>query len=230
MKRCFTVFLAAAVALMIPLASVLAGGPDPSPPNPHIRRVMQNRDVKADVARAVHDAVRNGGKVMRRDNVVPRNLPKEIHPEQAQPGSVWQLGDILFFLAKQQSSNVHFEALNYGEADFFGVLVSVDDGSSWQVFYRLRNPDIVDGAQRLVNVVGLSVSKHHLFLDVIDDNGAGSGEGHLSRFRTHNGGKRWVRTACTYFMPDYYNAENFDEYRRTLKERSFMDVVKCTYP
>lgn len=132
--------------------------------------------------------------------------------EEAQIGDVYDLGideDALSFLfVLQKNMNTPLLELSQGtQTEWGGVLVSADDGAHWQSFLTYQNPTSEQGFVIRHNPVGMFVERGELFIDIADAAGAGSGEGHLTRFVLSNDHREWMVEGCYYMVPEVY----FDE-------------------
>jgi len=128
-------------------------------------------------------------------NKTVSNLPPDIITGQA--GDVFALENILFVQIKQQNRNFSV-SLYDAELTWAGLLVSVDGGKSWQKYFSVFGRNIIH------NVVGLFTKNNTLYIDVADANGAGSGEGNLTRSSSKDGGQTWSMENCYYLIPKLY--------------------------
>jgi nitrogen fixation/metabolism regulation signal transduction histidine kinase len=136
------------------------------------------------------------------------NLPLGIITGQA--GDTFILDDILFAQIIQRNTN--FSVLpNDTELNWAGLLVSTDSGESWQKYYSVFSGNVKH------NVVGLFTENKTLFIDVADANGAGSGEGNLTRLSSTNGGQTWSKENCYYLIPESY-------YTPSVADRTGIDL------
>jgi len=137
------------------------------------------------------------------------NIPVSNFPfHEAQAGSVYEWGELLFVFVLQKNMNTPLLNLPSDvETDWGGVLVSGDDGNHWQSFMMYQNPVTEDGFVLRHNPVGMFVEQDQLFIDVSDAGGAGSGEGQLTRFTLSNDYKDWLVEGCYYLVPEMYEQE-----------------------
>ena len=128
---------------------------------------------------------------------------------EAQAGSVYQLGDLLFVFVLQKNMNTPLLNLPFDvETEWGGVLVSGDQGAHWQSFLMYQNPMTEGGLVLRHNPVGMYVKQDQLFIDVSDAAGAGSGEGQLTRFTLSDDYKDWLVEGCYYLVPEVYEQED----------------------
>lgn len=134
------------------------------------------------------------------------NLPSDVN--QAQVGAAYQLGrddeEVLFLFVLQKNMNVPLLDLPVSvETSWGGVLVSTDNGASWQRFLSYENPKVELGTVR-GNPVGMFVDGGTLYVDVADALGAGSGEGYMTRFALGTDGTSWTNGGCYYYVQENY--------------------------
>ncbi|MEK9160069.1 MAG: hypothetical protein AAB383_05055 [Patescibacteria group bacterium] len=129
---------------------------------------------------------------------VEEQLPEKLNPNQitaCQKG-----GDMSYaFVSQPNSWNALQEVRDWegeGNSAWAGLL-SKEEGSEWEVFFTIPDEDF--------NPVNLFITEESLVLDIVDDSGAGSGEGKLLRYV--NFGK-WVKEKCDeYYIPETYSAD-----------------------
>ncbi len=90
--------------------------------------------------------------------------------------------------------------------NFAGVLFTRDGGTTWSQTFSI--PPVAgtarqDGDLTPFNPMGMFLENGSIWLDVVDDGGAGSGEGIDVRYSSTDGAA-WKRTGCYYFNPDVY--------------------------
>lgn len=109
-----------------------------------------------------------------------------------QPNSNWDLGD-----------------LNGREGLWHGVMQSKGGTQPWTKFFTITDPvDLTGSSSQLkYNPAGVYYENGELFVDIVNDRGAGSGEGQLIRFVSNDLGQTWARRGCFYFVPEQYYAQ-----------------------
>lgn len=118
-------------------------------------------------------------------------LPAHVAPEQLQ--RYFRLGDLVFALALRPSMNVPLTLPQNFTPTFAGLLISVQ-GAPWQPYLQLNDRD----ATAKNNPYYLWLEDDALYLTVVDQLGAGSGEGNLKLLRLSTDGV-WAVTGCYYF-------------------------------
>jgi len=155
------------------------------------------------------DIIEKGEKIEYLKDFKFQNLPDYVYPEQK--GETYRLRNYVFQFVMQRNLNISLPILD-NDIKWAGVLVSKDNGLSWNDFFVTDNPIDHKGNEVKYNPVGMFVNNNKLYLDISDDRGAGSGEGNLLRYYTEDG-KTWVREDCFYLIPENYftnkmNGEN----------------------
>lgn len=128
-------------------------------------------------------------------NKTIENLPSDIITGQV--GDAFLLENILFVQIKQRNRNFSVYPQE-DELAWAGILVSIDNGESWQKYFSVFDGDIIH------NVISLFTKDSILYIDVADALGAGSSEGNLTRFSSKNGGQSWSMEECYYLIPESY--------------------------
>jgi hypothetical protein len=209
--------------------------------NPIRIRVSAGADVSPDITSALQNAIRTKQKPSLFNSTIT-NLPSFVREEQIQsPFTRWTVGSVHFLLV-QQRNFITYLNIGYEDVRWAGILVSTDSGVHWNKFFTITNPivDLGDGhrVENPVNVERVFIRGGLLYLDLTDGNGAGSGEGHLTRLQSRDGGRSWRRIACLYFLPeDYYPSINDRPYGSTgYSDLSIATPFKlhtpaeCSYP
>jgi hypothetical protein len=120
-------------------------------------------------------------------------LPYYVHEKQIL--KYFQLGEVYFALALRGSMNIYLRGLPRSfPVSFVGLLVASADDPTWRVFLEIQD-QYIPGRN---NPYYLWTEGHELFLAIVDDLGAGSGEGHAKVFSTLSGND-WVIVDCLYF-------------------------------
>jgi|GEM_PF-3066054 hypothetical protein len=191
----------------------------PVPQNPALKPVTIV-PLNADDQKAIKDFVASGSPLVR---ILPASdwvIPDGIDPAQVEFGSAIQSPEIVFGYVEQPNSSIplwHASGSSAfgaaGQADwasvnFAGVIFSRDSGKTWREafsipIYPFDQTYTAEGF-RPFNPVGMFTENNLLWLDIVDDGGAGSGEGVLVRYSSPDGVK-WTRTNdCLYFVPESY--------------------------
>ncbi len=152
--------------------------------------------------------VTNGGgtATVKRERDLRWTLPSAISSGQLGQAYQWY-EDHFFVFANQQNSNLPIADF-HGPFLFAGILMTIDGGKTWNALahspsYTISNRPIHP------NPVGLYTSKNKLTVDFADDDGAGSGEGELSRYVSSDG-NTWRLTQCSYYVPETYQTPDYE--------------------
>lgn len=111
-----------------------------------------------------------------------------------------------------------------------GVLIGEYGGEKWNKWFQIIDP--VDPATKQavkVNPVGIFMKGTAVYLDVVDDRGAGSGEGNLTRLQTKDGGKTWKTEGCYYYVPEQYHPSGDLQDMERIAPYSLKKSKGCLY-
>jgi hypothetical protein len=143
-------------------------------------------------------------------SVYKEGAPSDILPKQL--GVVFTVGNTRYQLVQIPSMNVYLPGLSETLSNeeiaklWHGVLILRPGSSEWEKFYTIAHLTDADGPLKF-NPVGVFEQNSALYIDIVDNRGAGSGEGNLVRLTTTDGGKTWKQTGCYYFTPEKYYSE-----------------------
>jgi len=135
--------------------------------------------------------------------------PKILLPDDVQPGQItkyFQLGTISIGLVLQPSMNVRLDLPNQYVPSFTGLLVS-EAGTPWRKYLEIRDTEPTDKN----NPYYLWAQEGHLYLSIVDQHGAGSGEGNMKLVRLSARGK-WEVVDCYYFGASYSDPQRDGDY------------------
>lgn len=130
-----------------------------------------------------------------------------------QIAQAFQVGTLMIGLVRQPSVNVILDG-PVGEPVAFAGLVVSEAGAAWQPYIALR--DAAGDAKP--NPYHLWVEDSQLYLSVVDQLGAGSGEGYLTLLRLSASGT-WEAVGCFYFGASYGGPERDGDYFRFSQRR-----------
>lgn len=144
--------------------------------------------------------------------------------DAAQILNYFQLGDLYFALVMQPSANVVLKTPKDFSVNFTGILVSKKGETSWSKLTEIKDikPDDKN------NPYYLWTDSKQLLLSIVDQNGAGSGEGVMKLFAfPYSGG--WKLTECFYFGGSYNgNSEgDYFAYSSKLTKQTPKPVAEC---
>lgn len=183
--------------------------------------LQEENTSKVDINQEIIKRIQLGQGIIEKNNFQIKNI-KDVPEERID--KIFQLDDILFAFVMQSNMNYYFDDIGDPELEFGGVLYSLDGGNVWEKLYIIK--DVKEG-DRLVrhNPINFFNDDLGLYLDIIDDRGAGSGEGNLVRLFSDDGGKNWNRQDCFSYIPEEYEALNKVNDLSSLSQSSY-----CIYP
>jgi hypothetical protein len=176
------------------------------------------------LSRLLHEQIEGGAAVISIDAPqIP--LPEQVQLEQIK--HYFQVGNIVLGLVLQPSSNVF---LNITQRPAFTGLLISSDGKSWRQYIRIEDQD----ATNKHNPYYFWAQEGQLYLSIVDQNGAGSGEGNMQLLQLAATGT-WEMIGCYYFGAnysdptrdgDYFAFSQYLEKQQTqAAERCVADVV-----
>jgi hypothetical protein len=176
------------------------------------------------LSRLLHEQIKGGAAVLSIETPqIP--LPEQVQPEQIK--HYFQVGSIVFGLVLQPSSNV---PLSITQPPAFTGLIVSHDGRSWQDYLRIEDQDVTNRH----NPYYLWAHEGQLYLSIVDQNGAGSGEGHMQLLQLMETGM-WEVVGCYYFGANYGDPSQDGDYfafsqyleqqQAQVAERCVADVV-----
>ncbi|MFC1700472.1 hypothetical protein ACFLZ4_02430 [Patescibacteria group bacterium] len=169
----------------------------------------------------ISDSLSAGLSIEKTDN--PQlEFPSDIYQEQIK--HYFKLGSIYFALAMENSTNVSLD-LGNTNTTFRGILISRDGESQWSVLTEIKDKQENDKN----NPYYLWTDSKELFLSVVDQNGAGSGEGMMKVFKFVDE-KNWELTGCYYFGSTYNGPSTDGDYfafTSKLSEQTSQPLSNC---
>lgn len=136
------------------------------------------------------------GQTVKKINNPSLKLPPDIN--EAQILNYFQLDNVYFALVMQNSMNVVLNTPKDYNTIFAGVLVSKQGDIQWVSFAEIKDKQ----ANNKNNPYYLWTDSNKLMLSVVDQNGAGSGEGIMKLF-VFSGNGDWELKGCYYFGGTY---------------------------
>lgn len=122
--------------------------------------------------------------------------PSDINSAQIQ--KYFKMGDIYFALVQRNSINVWLELPKGFTPSFAGILIAKKDDTTWTKMTEIKDAKPTDKN----NPYYLTVKDGKLLLTVVDQNGAGSGEGIMKVFSMTKTAS-WNLENCYYFGASY---------------------------
>lgn len=123
-------------------------------------------------------------------------LPADIDDGQIE--KYFKMDSILFALVLRNSMNVVLALPSGFTSSFVGVLVAEQGQSQWTKLAEIKDSETADKN----NPYYLMIDDQNLLLTVVDQNGAGSGEGIMKVFALTKA-NNWGLKSCYYFGENY---------------------------
>lgn len=164
------------------------------------QKIVVNNEAGAgmSIMQAINNALQSNFEVFEIDNP-GLILPADIDPLQVK--KYFQISDIYFALVLKPSMNVYLgkASTEFNQKIFFsGILIARKNESNWQKFLVIQDKE----PDNKNNPYYLWSEKQKILLSVVDQNGAGSGEGIMKVF-VLSGQSGWKLDGCYYFSGDY---------------------------
>lgn len=134
----------------------------------------------------------------------------------------FQLGNLQLALGQEKSSNAYVDfTTENNNGDLVGVWYSLPTDTEWKRFIHIRNT-FDEGVEARNNPFYIWNNKQTLHILLIDDAGAGSGEGYAKVLDSTENGVGWKISRCFYYVP-----EAFPELsqRSIITQKSFGDLI-----
>ncbi|MBD3362837.1 hypothetical protein GF362_03900 [Candidatus Dojkabacteria bacterium] len=153
-------------------------------------------------------------------------LDEDIHPDQLK--EVYKLGELYITLTQKPSVNIPINAPN---ATYSGLLIGDNIDKLWEKLLLIQDSNETDKN----NPYALWLEDNKLFLTIVDQNGAGSGEGILKLYSTIDG-KTWIKQDCNYYVPEIGSPESLEKINSLTdipeedKDKLCNNVTLTTYP
>lgn len=112
----------------------------------------------------------------------------------------YAIGDVSFAILLQPNQNTPLPL--FKEGDMYGILARRGAGVP-EYFLRYSRPEEGERPIRM-NPVDLFLEHGQLIVSLVDDRGAGSGEGNLLRLASADGGWTWGTDGCFSYVPEAY--------------------------
>ena len=144
-------------------------------------------------------------------------FPEDIDNQQA--NKFFQLGNYSFALIVQPSMNIPL-SLTYTPS-FVGGLIAEDGDDTWSKFFEITDSDTSDKN----NPYFLWIENEQLTLSVVDQKGAGSGEGVEKVFALQLDGT-WELDGCYYFGSNF-NSGDYFEHSSNLEAQNSQPLSSC---
>jgi hypothetical protein len=150
-------------------------------------------------------------------------LPAYVNKGQIK--NYFQLGDIYFALVMQGSVNVPLDIPRNFKTTYIGILIAKLGDTQWTDFTGI----IDKRSDNKNNPYYMWTYSNRILLTVIDQNGAGSGEGKMKLF-AFSKNETWELTGCYYFGGRYNSSEtdgDYFAYSSKLSEQEPAPLSEC---
>ena len=177
--------------------------------NPEVQMEVSQKTEK-DIFSKIEQALANGKELLKTDKP-SFPLPENIH--EAQIDQYYLLGDVFMALVRKPSSNVQLNLPADFNADFAGIIAADNDNQKWEKILTINdlNPNDKNNPYAIWTDGGYSTPERYLFLTIVDQNGAGSGEG-VMKLLTSNDAENWNQNECYYFGENYNGPKEDGDY------------------
>lgn len=189
---------------IIVLASLLFSGCSLFQSQEPIKPAENNNEQKISFAELLDQSLQKGALVIETDN--PKlTLPTDINSGQIQ--KYFKIDNILLALVLRNSMNVVLTLPDDFTPSFAGVLIAKQGDTQWTKLTEIKDVNATDKN----NPYYLTVENKKLLLTVVDQNGAGSGEGIMKVFSFSDTGN-WNLEKCYYFGGKYNDPSTDGDY------------------
>ncbi len=150
-------------------------------------------------------------------------LPEDIHENQV--NKFFELDEINFALVLQNSMNIVLDVPQEFEVSFVGVLIGNEDDEVWEKLLEVVDDEETDKN----NPYYLWNEGEDLYLTVVDQNGAGSGEGVMKLFYSQTA-EEWEVESCYYFGGNYNDPStdgDYYEFSMNLEGQDEQPIEDC---
>ncbi|MBD3279874.1 MAG: hypothetical protein GF390_04185 [Candidatus Pacebacteria bacterium] len=163
------------------------------------------------------------------------SLPINIDPGQLQKFLQFANGD-MYALVVQPSMNfpVELDSAVASEKPFVGVLSADLEGQRWRPWVEIKELNLAKSSGNNPYYLWFSFQDEAFYLSVVDQNGAGSGEGVMKVFvQSGQDQKQWSLVGCYYYTPGLINKESYqqtyDYFSLTSKTDLYqqLDLERC---
>lgn len=186
------------------LATLFLAGCSLLPPKESVKQSENNNEQKLSFAAQINQSLKNNTTIKEIDN--PNlTLPTDINAGQIK--KYFEIDNILFALVLRNSMNVVLSLPADFTPTFAGILVAEQGDTQWTKLTEIKDVKETDKN----NPYYLMADNQKLLLTIVDQNGAGSGEGIMKVFalsETDN----WKLESCYYFGGSYNDPTTDGDY------------------
>lgn len=168
------------------------------------KQINNKNEQKLSFAAQIDQLIKNGATIKEIDN--PNlTLPSDINTGQI--NKYFKIGNTLLSLVLRNSMNVVLSLPNGFTPSFAGVLVAEQGDTQWTKLAEIKDAE----ATNKNNPYYFIVDNKKLLLTVVDQNGAGSGEGIMKVFALSET-SNWNLLNCYYFGGSYSDPSTDGDY------------------
>lgn len=178
---------------------------------------------KISLTAQINQALQAGEDIAEIDN------PNLLLPADIEPGQIkkyFKIDSILFALVLSNSTNVALSLSDDFTPSFTGVLTAKQGDTRWIKFAEIHDAKETDKN----NPYYLTEENNVLLLTVVDQNGAGSGEGQMKVFALTEKNE-WNLKNCYYFGDNYNDAKtngDYFAYSAIFSKQALQPAESCT--
>jgi len=182
------------ILMTIILATVFLAGCSMLPPKEPAKLIEKNEQ-KLSLTTQINQSLKNGSVISEISNP---NLTVPVDINDNQIKKYFKIDTILLALVLRNSMNVVLSLPADFAPTFVGVLAAEQGDTQWTKLIEVKDAEETNKN----NPYYLMVDKQKLLLTIVDQNGAGSGEGIMTVFALSETGN-WKLESCYYFGGSY---------------------------
>ncbi|MDD4902309.1 MAG: hypothetical protein PHE24_04175 [Patescibacteria group bacterium] len=182
------------ILIILALFSLALSGCSLFPPN----------EQKSSISAQINQAL-NAGAAIKEIANPNLKIPADINAGQI--AKYFQIGNVLFALVLRNSMNVVLSTPSGFTPSFAGILIAKQGDKQWIKLTEIKDSKVTDKN----NPYYLLVDNKKLLLTVVDQNGAGSGEGMMKVF-AWSAANDWQLAGCYYFGSSFSDQSTDGDY------------------
>jgi hypothetical protein len=132
-------------------------------------------------------------------------LPAEI--DDAQIDKYYMIDDVIFALVRRPSMNVRLDIPKDFNANFSGLIAADTTNKEWKKLFSIQDKEITNKN----NPYAIWIDQKALYVSIVDQNGAGSGEG-IAKIVKSSDLINWETDYCHYFGSEYRGPDEDGDY------------------
>lgn len=192
------------IVITLIFTTLFLAGCSTLPPNEPTKQLENTNEQKLSFSAQINQALKNNSTIEEVDN------PNLILPSDIDAGQIkkyFKIDNILLALVLRNSMNVVLTLPNDFTSMFAGVLVAEQGDTQWSKLIEIKDAETTNKN----NPYYLIVDNQKLLLTIVDQNGAGSGEGVMKVFALSEAGS-WKLEQCYYFGGSYNDPSTDGDY------------------